>query len=183
MKIRLTLFASLFVLSASAQYTIWTVFDTLDYEFSNRYSFNDDKRDYPEQSVYWNHGILTIGTLQDTLPFNQGGFYINFTDTLGNVVWLKKYSFQNANQISARRLLVVNSSRFYVIGNTLSDGLKTFVSKFNAQGDSIFYKEYQNDNPVNHMDLIVKHTVQDSTTLDNTANADSLLLLSNEAIN
>jgi len=107
---------------------------------------NSGQFDSGIKPFYWNNGILVLGFCYDADLIYEG-LALSFYDTLGNVVWNKVYFNEEVGHIQGNDICYFDNSSFYVTGITLKDTVNEtdiFIAKFNANGDSIFYKYFPN---------------------------------------
>ncbi|MDD3740794.1 MAG: T9SS type A sorting domain-containing protein [Bacteroidales bacterium] len=107
---------------------------------------NPENFDSGTKPYYWNDGILVLGFCYDAELIYEG-LALSFYDTLGNVVWNKVYIIEEVGHLQGNDICFFDNSSFYVTGITLKDTINEtdmFIAKFNAHGDSIYFKYFRN---------------------------------------
>jgi len=117
--------------------------DTLKFEFMQHYDMHKNMPDAGYKTISWNNGMLTLGACNSI--DNKGGICLSFIDTTGILVWKKVYFHDESTIIQGNYILAFNTSSFYVTGITYkqeTEEFDAFFAKFNAQGDSLFFRHY-----------------------------------------
>ncbi len=128
----------------------------INYLYNRRDDLNDTLYDNGIKLKYWQNKILTVGVCANSNTFiTQEGSLLTLTDTLGNLIWSKRFYMPNHYGFWIQDIVSFNNSSFCAVGAVYKDTINEFdlfFAKFNSVGDSVFVKIFNDTSsriPVN----------------------------------